>query len=652
MAFSAAFLYKVIDRMSPAMKKFKKDNQDLQKQLKANQAQANVMSSRFVQMGKAGSRALQSIKNEGKKVGSMFEVLKKKAKEAKANMGATLRAAGGRMKSMASSTRTASLIATATIMGSVAAHAKFEAGLTATFNLNATKRYSEIGKSIEGVTKKAISMGFGIQGSNSAMFDTVSGMGATERALSTYKEGLILAKAGNSALTPALRAMTSAMEVWEIKAGGAAKVARDLFLAQRIGRTDIETLSGSISRFLPIAKAMGLSFGEAATATAIFTKGGLSTEEAVVSLRGVFSQLSVVQGRAAKTLKALNIPFKVTDVRAAGLTETFRRLLKAQKEHPNAIKMALPNIRAMIGALGLTDEKMKLLTDTLEESKNQTKDNSVVLAAYANVQKTVADNAANMKGELTLALIEMGDKLRPITLQLVKAITWLAKKFTDSGKSTKFLTIAFIVFLAVLSPVLAIAGSVATIIGTIGVAAAGTIALIAALIAVIITITTLMWNNWDAINAWFDSFGMLGTIIKWIVGGPIFWLIAAAKFLIKNWEAVGVFFTALWDGIIGDFKSKIGWIMEKIAWVSNAIGIESSKMEKMAEKLQSGRDTTLKLEEQKKLTVDGFSPQQAPDQRIRADLNINMRDRDNQIESVKTKLFGLDNAGVSFAGGV
>jgi TP901 family phage tail tape measure protein len=447
--------------------------------------------------------------------------------------------------------------------------------------------------------------------------------------------------------------MTSAMEVWEIKAGGAAKVARDLFLAQRIGRTDIETLSGSISRFLPIAKAMGLSFGEAATATAIFTKGGLSTEEAVVSLRGVFSQLSVVQGRAAKTLKALNIPFKVTDVRAAGLTETFRRLLKAQKEHPNAIKMALPNIRAMIGALGLTDEKMKLLTDTLEESKNQTAKNSVVLAAYANVQKTVAANAADMKGELTLALIEMGDKLRPITLAVVKAITKLAKSFTESGSTVKFLAIAFIGFIAVLSPLLGATGMF--LIGAGNLIIFYTWIKTTAIGITLLKYATVAWGFAAKATA-IATHGL--SIAMAILTSPITLVIAAvallalgAYMLIKHWDTVGEFFGFMWDGIVERFKYGIGWIMEKIAWVSSAIGIESGKMEKLAQKLQLGDRVGKKLQDQKNTTFSKFSLQQTLDQKFGGSLDINVSDPGKNIESFKSNLFGLDNAGVTMVGG-
>jgi hypothetical protein len=84
--------------------------------------------------------------------------------------------------------------------------------------------------------------------------------------------------------------------------------------------------------------------------------------------------------------------------------------------------------------------------------------------------------------------------------------------------------------------------------------------------------------------------------------------------------------------------------------VSNAIGIESSKMEEMAQKLQAGRDTTVKLQEQRNLTVDKFSPQQMPEQRIGGDLNINVNDPGKNVESVKSNLFGLDNMGVTMAG--
>jgi len=699
MAFSASFLYKIKDKMSPVMRKFLKDNQALQKQLKANQAQANLVGTRFKEMGKTGSIAMAQITTAGAKTATMFEVVKRKAREAKKDISATLKIAGGKMKSAAASTRTASLIATATIMGSVAAHAKFEKGLTDTFNLNATERYSEIGQSIESLTEKAIGMNFGIQGSNKAMFDTISGMGDSKRALDTYNEGLILARAGNSDLMPALSAMTSAMEVYEIKTGGAAKVARDLFLAQRIGRTDIETLSGAIGRFLPIAKAMGLNFSEASSAAAIFTKGGLSTEEAVVSLRGVFAQLSVVQGRAAKTLKALNIPFKVSEVRAAGLTETFRRLLKAQKEHPDAIKMALPNIRAMIGALGLTDEKLKLMNDTLEESKNQTAKNSVVLKAYANVQKTVAANAADMKGELTLALIEMGEKLRPITLAVVKAITWLAKKFTEAGKSTKFLTIAVIGFGAALSPLLGGAGLIllatSSMVKYIGIMKKSTLAtnIMSFSLKGLFWPITLIAGAIVGLVAWFSKSKMGSEVFAYSMdrlkgaGDRLFG--AFNKFLglfgadVKNagelwdeylapgleWLVTGVVVGAI-EGIVAvvdlvtlQFK---GWadVLDMVATSLDAItrggfkfNIDAenaekdlAKMKAYLEKLRAGQETKRRLDTEKNTTVDKFAPQQMPEQRIGGDLNINVNDPGKNVESVKSNLFGLDNMGVTMAG--
>ena len=563
MAYSVSFLYKIIDKMTPVLKKAVKENKKLEKSilrvLGISQKSAKEMADNTK---KQQSRAKKIYKSTKAVVISGIEEIRKSHKKQLKDSERSFRnffrntasgfkhmrskslAFGRSLRDLGQKTRVASATAALGLLGTVTAYAKYEKGLKNVLNLaeddTAIKKWK---KSIDEGQKSAIALGFGIEDSTNAMFDSVSGLGMGANALATYKSALTLAKGGNAGLSTSLGGLVSVMNAYELSADKADKVARSMFIAQRIGRTDIAEMSSVIGRVAPIAKSAGLGVDEMTSALAIFTKGGLDTQQASVAMINVFTQLLKRSDRLGTAIKKkLNIPLKLSEIRAQGAVKMFMNIIKATKDHGDAVSRVFPNIRAMIGGLSLTEENLKLMEKAMSEMNASTDKNSALMKAYSNIMDSVANETSKTKGNITVLAIELGEKLRPLVIKILKLLNKFVDWFSKTSDSTQIFSIAVVGLIAVLSPLLTIVGTLVSIFGGIPV-------LITAVVAGIIAMTTWMWKNYDAINNWFDSFGILGKIIKWIVMGPIFLLISSAKMIIKNWEPIKTFFRELGEEI-------------------------------------------------------------------------------------------------------
>lgn len=440
--------------------------------------------------------------------------------------------------------------------------ADWEKGIMSVYTLMSKGDIEQFGSKLKDISKEAVRMGFAVEDANKGLFDTISALGASDKSLSLYKQSMILAKGGCTDLSIAIDGMTSVVNAYGRETTDATKVAESFYTAQQYGKTTVGELASNVGKVAPIAKAAGIGFDELLATMSALTLGGLKTDEATTALRGALSSLIKPSKEAEETLQSLGVPYGMMQIRQKGLRYTLEKLNEAQKKHPELMAQAIPNIKAFTAVMALSSDKLEIVDNIMTDiGKNMTSGNGL-MSAFKNMGKTGSATMAKVSGEMTAAMIELGEVLAPYLLPLVRAFGELVRKlaelspkivpvidgfisFASGVKSTIRALKPLIVFLPIVTGLLsgfAVYKAVQFLQMMRVQAALFSMTLKAQLIPSILASIPAIWSQTVAMLA-----------------NPIFWFpaaiaaaVTAGFLLIKNWDQIKAFF-----GVCAD------WISEK-----------------------------------------------------------------------------------------
>ena len=193
-----------------------------------------------------------------------------------------------------------------------------------------------------------------------------------------------------------------------------------MFTAQKFGVTTVQELAGSVGQIAPTARAAGVSMEETLATMAALTKGGMSTADATTALRATLTAFIKPSKDAKETLEEYGIASDLVQLRQQGLATTLSKLIKLQKSHPAEIAKAIPNIRALNGALAMNEERMQDVDKILKQVQVDIKSGTGLKEAFNRMATGDAATMANAMGALNIAMIQLGELISPILMPLVK----------------------------------------------------------------------------------------------------------------------------------------------------------------------------------------------------------------------------------------
>lgn len=351
------------------------------------------------------------------------------------------------------------------------AFAKMETGLVDVLNLMETDEIKKFGGDLENAQERAIKLGFSIDDTNKALFDTVSALGASKESIKVFDVAQKTAIAGAAGLGVTVDGITSIINAYGRETTNAEEVANAFFSAQVKGKTTVADLAANIGKVAPIAKAAGVGFKELLATASALTLGGLSTEEATTALRGALAGLVKPSKDAQKVLKALDVPFGATQIQGVGLRETLERLSKASEKYPDLLARAIPNVRAFTGISALSGDKLKLIDEAMIKMNNDLKNGTGLLAGYNRKMQTLDQRFKMAKGSMTIAAKEIGVVLAPLLIKLANKIVKLTEKFAKLSPSTKKFIVTMAGILAIAGPILIVFGSLISTFASLAIVA-------------------------------------------------------------------------------------------------------------------------------------------------------------------------------------
>ena len=245
-------------------------------------------------------------------------------------------------------------------------------------------------------------------------------------------------------------------------------------------------------------------------------------------------------------------------------TKEQERLFKVQRENGNITKEQAAAAEAF-------NDQMASTIAAIKGVRNQAL--APLLPMLTEVAANVRQWTIENKTLITTGLMDIVNFFKDNAADIIKWIKVAGKLLVVLG--------TLIVILKTLTAVMTVVNIVLTAnpIGILTVAVGGLILALTSLV--------LFWDDivaaWQAAPQWVRT---VGTVLAWIVAGPLMGLIQAAQFVIKNWDEVVIFFDAFMMGLesVGNaivwvfetirapIAAVIDWLNEKIDGLGTALG--------------------------------------------------------------------------------
>jgi len=300
----------------------------------------------------------------------------------------------------------------------------FESKLSEVSTLLGTKASQQMGVYEQAIRSMALNGSASIGELTNALYQTISagvkGSETTAGSIELVKTASKAAVAGLSSTFAAVDVITTSLNAYQLSTENASKISDVLFTTVRLGKTRFDELASTIGNVASIAANANVSFGDVNAAIVAMTKGGLSTDIAVTSLRATISSIL----KPSKELEAVMKQFGFSSAAAAleqeGLVGFMRMLKDETGGNAEAMQRLIPNIRALSGVSILAGTGFDSLASASEEMVQSA---GATETAYAKMADTFEFKTKRFRNLINEVFLKIGEKIIPILIEKMEQIS-------------------------------------------------------------------------------------------------------------------------------------------------------------------------------------------------------------------------------------
>lgn len=262
------------------------------------------------------------------------------------------------------------------------------------------------------------------------LYDIVSSGFDANDAIKVLAASAKAATAGLTDTRTAARAVAAALNAYHLSADDARKVSDILFQTVNKGVLTFEELAQNMGDLVPAAAPLGVTLEEVGAAIATITLQGVPAAEAATRVKNTMIQLASPSKALAALLRDAGYASGEAAVEAEGFVGVLRLLDQATQGSVTKTAALTPEIRALLGIVGLTGENIKTYNSNLEAMTEATDGAGATSAAFAEQAKSVAFQWQQAKVSLTAAAIPLAQLLFPALVKAAEATRVLAEAMT------------------------------------------------------------------------------------------------------------------------------------------------------------------------------------------------------------------------------
>jgi TP901 family phage tail tape measure protein len=218
------------------------------------------------------------------------------------------------------------------------------------------------------------------------------------------------AKGGVTELTTAVDGISSVVNAYGSDVMDATQASDLMFTAVKLGKTNFEELSSSLSNVTPIASGLGVQFGDVTAALATMTAKGTPTAQATTQLRSLFVELSKAGGEAATTFEEMaGKSFQDFIAEGGNTADALELMQKAADTSGVALQDMFGSVEAGSAALVLAGgDSFTNNIDSMGDAAGATE------TAFEQMEKGLGPIFDKIKANLAVFFIDVGEKLAPL----------------------------------------------------------------------------------------------------------------------------------------------------------------------------------------------------------------------------------------------
>lgn len=355
----------------------------------------------------------------------------------------------------------------------------------------------------EGIRRLSVEFGESTDSLARGLYDIISASVPAEDALTVLATATKAAKAGLTDTGTAADVITTLLNSYGIAASDAGRVSDVLFATVKKGKTTFEELAGFLGQVASVAASAGVSLEETGAFLALLTRNGLSTANAVTSLRGIITSFLKPTDDARKVADQYGLSLSAATLESEGLAGALNKLNGLS---PDELARIFPNVEALKGVLPALQN--------FEQLQGDLKATAESAGATDKAFKTMSSTLTFLKDKIVAAKDVLfgivGESIVSDIAAVAKVVSGVADSFVSWAKDNQPLirTIFYITAgVAAASAALLAAGVVA--IG-FGAAIGGIITTISALITATTIVAGVVASAVAAVASLAASIGLIG----------------------------------------------------------------------------------------------------------------------------------------------
>lgn len=246
------------------------------------------------------------------------------------------------------------------------------------------------------------------------------------------------AKFAKAALTDTFTSvdvLTTALNAYGLEATDVTRISDVFFNTIKKGKITGQQLASTIGTVIPTAAKMGVEVEQLGAALAVFTKQGISANEATTQIQAIFTAFLKPSEALTDQFARFGIESGSALIEAEGLGGAIEFLQIATEGNNEALAEMLPNVRAFKGVLALSGEQAIEYNNILDSMETATGATDEALGKQELTLETLGNTINKIQ-------IRIGQVFLPTVLRLATGLNTLLENETDLEKSTRELDTA------------------------------------------------------------------------------------------------------------------------------------------------------------------------------------------------------------------
>lgn len=290
-----------------------------------------------------------------------------------------------------------------------------------------------------------------------ALFFLASAGLDASQVMPTLEASAKAAASGLGETSDVARLVANTLNAYAGSALKASQVTDVLVAAVREGSANTDEFAAAMGRILPIASKAGVEFNEIAASLAALSNIGLDVNEGVTAMRGLLQALEAPGTQAAETMRGVGISADRMRrvISEQGLLGALRLLEEATGGNIDTMRRIVPNIRALVGAFGLTSQEARKVDAIFRRVRDSA---GSLEEAFRITARSAGFTLARALAQLQAAAIRFGDVIAPVVAKVAMGLGQLANALAALPPGTREMVVQIAAAAAAAGPALKVIG--------------------------------------------------------------------------------------------------------------------------------------------------------------------------------------------------